>query len=328
MGLTGNRGSETRPRPEALSLVRSSSQRRGGRTTWEAVRANWRAYALLSPTFLLLILFAYYPPVLGLVRAFFRWRPGVPSSFVGLTNFTRYFENPETPGEIINMVKFLVFGLITGVVTPFLMAELIFFVRSAKAKEAYRLLVIIPTLVPGIVTTLLWQKMYDPHLGPINDLLKAVGLENLALNWLGDPKTALYAVMFVGFPWVAGVGTLIYLGGLGQISGSVFDACAIDGCIGIRRVLQIDLPLVLGQVRLLTVLSVIAAISSFQGVLVLTSGGPGFATMVPGLTMYNRAYRAQEFGYASAIGLLLFALTMLATLLINRAIRPENETTA
>ncbi|MHB1296173.1 MAG: carbohydrate ABC transporter permease [Anaerolineae bacterium] len=249
----------------------------------------------------------------------------MPAAFVGLENYTRYFTNPETPGELINMVKLLGFGLVTGVVTPFVMAELIFFVRSAKAKEMYRLLVIIPTLVPGIVTTLLWQKMYDPHLGPINAAMETLGLEALARNWLGEPSTALYAIMFVGFPWVAGVGTLIYLGGLGQISSSVYDASAIDGCTGINRVLRIDLPLVLGQVRLQTVLAVIGAISSFQGVLVLTNGGPGFATMVPGMTMYNRAYRAQEFGYASAIGLLLFALTMIATLVINKTIRPEQE---
>ena len=87
---------------------------------------------------------------------------------------------------------------------PFIMAELIFFVRSAALKELYRLLVIIPMLVPGIVTVLLWQKLYDPYLGPINDLLRAMGLEHLALNWLGEHRIAIYAIMFVGFP--VGVG--------------------------------------------------------------------------------------------------------------------------
>jgi ABC-type sugar transport system permease subunit len=180
-------------------------------------------------------------------------------------------------------------------------------------------------LVPGIVITLLWQKMYDPNLGPIAALLHLVHLEGMNLNWLGEPATALYAVMFVGFPWVSGVGTLIYLGGLGQISESVYDACALDGCTGIRRVLQIDLPLVLGQVRLQTILAVINAITSFQSILILTNGGPGFATMVPGMTMYNMAYKSQEFGYASAVGLMLFVLTMIATVIINQTLHPFEE---
>ena len=208
---------------------------------------------------------------------------------------------------------------------PFIMAEMIFFVRSAALKEFYRLLVIIPMLVPLIVTVLLWQKLYDPYLGPINDLLRAMSLEAYALNWLGEPATAIYAIIFVGFPWVWGVGTLIYLGGLGQISQSVYEAAALDGCTGVRRVLRIDLPLVLGQVRLLAILAVINAITAFQNILILTNGGPGFATMVPGLTMFNSAFRAQKFGYSSAIGLILFVVAMSGTLIINRGIRPTNE---
>ncbi|MCE7987062.1 MAG: sugar ABC transporter permease [Caldilinea sp. CFX5] len=294
-------------------------------STWTAMRRSWQAYALLAPIFFLLIVFGYYPPLLGLVRAFYRWRPGIPATYVGLENFTSYFSYAVTPTELGNMVKLLGFGLLVGVVVPFVMAELIFFVRSPAAKEFYRLLVIIPMLVPGIVTILLWQKMYDPQLGPINDLLRTLGLEGLAHNWLGEPATALYAIMFVGFPWVWGVGTLIYLGGLGQISKSVYEAAALDGCTGLRRLYQIDLPLVLGQVRLLAILAVIHAITSFQNILVLTNGGPGFATMVPGLSMYHSAFRGQQFGYSSAIGLMLFIVAMTGTIIINRSIRPTNE---
>jgi ABC-type sugar transport system permease subunit len=293
--------------------------------TWRNIRRSWQAYALLAPLLVLLLVFVYYPPVLGLIRAFYRWRPAFPSQFVGLGNFERYLGAPETPREFVNMLKLLVFGLFAGVVVPFIMAELIFHVRSAGAKELYRLAIIIPMLVPGIVTTLLWQKMYDPNLGPINELLRAVGLGALARDWLGEPKTALYAIMFVGFPWVSGVGVLIYLGGLGQISESVYDACALDGCTGVRRVLLVDLPLVMGQVRLQTVLAVVNGLTAFQGVLVLTNGGPGFATFVPGLTMYNMAFRSQEFGYASAIGLMLFAMAMVATVVINRTMQPFDE---
>ena len=304
------------PRPP-LSKARVSA--------WRSVRKSWQAYALLSPIFVLLIVFGYYPPLLGLVRAFYRWRPGIPATFIGLENFTSYFSYAVTPQELLNITKLMCFSLFVGVVVPFVMAELIFFVRSQALKEFYRLLVIIPMLVPGIVTILLWQKMYDPTLGPINDMLRALGLGWLARNWLGEPATALYAIMFVGFPWVWGVGTLIYLGGLGQISSSVYEAAALDGCTGLGRVFRMDLPLVLGQVRLLAILAVVGTITSFQDILVLTNGGPGFATMVPGLSMYHSAFRAQQFGYSSAIGLMLFIIAMSATIIINRIIRPVNE---
>ncbi len=296
-------------------------------TTWQAMRKSWQAYALLMPIFILLIIFNYYPPILGLLRAFYRWRPGVEASFVGLQHFNVYFTSPETPRELLNMFKLLLFFLFTGSVVPFVMAELIFRIRSNDAKELYRLFLIIPMLVPLIVVILLWKQIYDPNLGLINGILEALKIEALSRNWLGDTASALYAIMFMGFPWVSGVGTLIYLGGLGQISVSIFDACEVDGCTGIRRTLQIDLPLVLGQVRLMTILAVIAGITSFQTILVLTDGGPGFATMVPGLTMFHKAFRTQQFGYAAAIGMLLFILTLAATLVVNRAVHPAVEET-
>lgn len=293
--------------------------------TWGNIRRSWQAYALLAPIFAMLIVFVYYPPILGLVRAFFSWAPNKPAVFVGLANFKTYFAYPEAAREVTNVLKLMCFGLVSGVVAPFLMAEMIFAVRSKPRKEAYRFLIVIPMLVPGVVYSLLWRHIYDPNLGPINALLRAVGLGMLQRDWLGSPGTALYAIMGVGFPWVAGIGTLVCIGGLAQISESVFDACLIDGCTGLRRIVSIDLPLVVSQLRLLTIQAVINGLTSINTILLLTRGGPGYATSVPGLRMYERAFTTGEYGYASAIGFLLFAFAMLLTYLINRYMRPHYE---
>ena len=253
-------------------------------TTWTEMRRAWRAYALLAPLFALLIVFRYYPPILGFVRSFYEWAPGRQAVFVGFENFRKYFAYPETPREIINMTKLLASGLVTGVAVPLIMAELIFSVRSAEAKDLYRLLLVIPMLAPGIVTNMLWRQIYDPRFGPLNPLLRSVGLQALERNWLGDPATALLAIVGVGFPWVSTVGTLIYLGGLGQITESVFDACIIDGCTGVRRAFLVDLPLLMGQVKLQLILSIVSGLGALERIMVLTDGGPGFVTYVPSLT--------------------------------------------
>ena len=312
---------------ESPAVLKTDTRRvrRGVSATWAEMRRAWQAYALLAPTFLILIVFVYYPPILGLIRSFYEWAPGTDATFVGFSNFRAYFAYPETQREMLNMGKLLLFGLFSNMVVPFVMAELIFSVRSAVAKEFYRLLIIIPMLTPGLVTILLWKHMYDPKFGPIHTLLRSSGLDMLARNWLGEPSTALYAVMAVGFPWVSSIGTLIYLGGLAQISASIYDSCLLDGCTGLRRILRIDLPLVLGQVRLLAILAVIHGLTAFNTILVLTDGGPGFVTRVPGLTMYKRAFMTQQFGYGSAIGLMLFVLAMVLTLAVNRSVRPFSE---
>lgn len=185
---------------ESPAVLKTDTRRvrRGVSATWAEMRRAWQAYALLAPTFLILIVFVYYPPILGLIRSFYEWAPGTDATFVGFSNFRAYFAYPETQREMLNMGKLLLFGLFSNMVVPFLMAELIFSVRSAVAKEFYRLLIIIPMLTPGLVTILLWKHMYDPKFGPIHTLLRSSGLDMLARNWLGEPSTALYAVMAVG----------------------------------------------------------------------------------------------------------------------------------
>jgi len=288
--------------------------------SWYNIKRSWQAYALLFPILLLLVVFVYYPPLLGLFRAFYDWNPLRESVFIGFQNFIKYFQYPETIRQLVNMSKLFYLGLFTQVVVPFIMAEFIFSIRSRVSKEVYRFLVVIPMLIPSVVFTLMWRHIYDPVLGPINALLNSIGLDVLARNWLGDPATALYAIVFVGFPWVATTNTLIYLGGLAQISDSVFDACLLDGCTGFRRVIQIDIPLVLGQIRLLTILAGINGLTSFNSILILTMGGPGYSTSVPGFYMYEQAFISGQFGYASAVGLLLFVLAMALTLVVNKVI--------
>ena len=159
-----------------LNSNASAGKREAG-TTWAEMRKAWQAYALLAPTFLMLIVFMYYPPILGLIRSFYEWAPGTDATYVGLSNFRAYFAYPETAREITNMGKLILFGLFSNMVVPFVMAEMIYSVRSMVAKGFYRLLIIIPMLTPGLVTILLWKHIYDPKFGPVHTLLSAVGLE-------------------------------------------------------------------------------------------------------------------------------------------------------
>lgn len=139
--------------------------------------------------------------------------------------------------------------------------------------------------------------------------------------WLGSPKTSLYAVTFMGFPWVGGVTVLIYLAGLQGISDEIIDSSLVDGCSGLRRLFSIDIPLILGQFKLIIVLAVIGGLQGWVAVFVMTAGGPGTASMVPGLWMYNNAFLWNKMGYASAIGMFLFVLILSVTILNIKFVR-------
>jgi ABC-type sugar transport system permease subunit len=273
-------------------------------------------YLMLVPTFALLLTFNYYPAFMGLYRAFFKWDIGLQPEFLGLGNFEKLFIRDDVFIKSLRHVSLLTsWRVISAVTFPFIVAELIFNLRSHVHKYTYRVLTILPAVVPGIVILLLWQFIYDGTHGLLNAFLEGIGLEDWQKPWLGSPKTALYAVTFMGFPWVGGVTVLIYLAGLQGISDEVIDSSLVDGCSGLRRLFAIDIPLILGQFKLIIVLAVIGGLQGWVAVFVMTAGGPGTASIVPGLWMYNNAFLWNKMGYASAIGMFLFVLIMGLTIL-------------
>jgi raffinose/stachyose/melibiose transport system permease protein len=277
---------------------------------WKRVYQYRYVYAMLVPTFVLLFTFNYYPAFMGLYRSFFIWDVGLPAEFIGLGNFIQLFTQDEVFLESLGHVALItVWRVISGVTVPFIVAELIFNLRNQVSQYTYRVL--------------LWQFIYDGTHGLLNAILAGVGLEDWQQPWLGSPKTALYAVTFMGFPWVSGVTVLIYLAGLQGISREVIDSAQVDGCTGLRRIFAIDIPLIMGQFKLITVLSIIGGLQGWVSVFVMTAGGPGAASMVPGLWMYNNAFLWNKMGYASAIGMFLFLLIFALTLFNMKFVKTE-----
>lgn len=143
--------------------------------------------------------------------------------------------------------------------------------------------------------------------------------------WLGNKDLVLPAVIFWGFPWVGTVGVLIYLAGLQQISTDVYEAAELDGVGPIRRVFSIELPLIMTQVRINLIFMTIGTLTAYEFFLILLgpSGGPGNKGMVPGLYMYQQAFLSGRFGYACALGMILFMLVLLLTVIYQRYVKVE-----
>jgi raffinose/stachyose/melibiose transport system permease protein len=299
---------QARPLP-ASSFVRK-------RTLWQRVVRARYYYLLLTPCFALLIVFNYYPAFLALWGSVFTLDYGREGEYIGLQNFRELFNDPTFRSSVRNVVALTLFEVLTVITVPVFVAEWIFRLKSDRAQYFYRIIMVWPAIVPGLVTLLLWQFIYDPYSGILNTILDAVGLDQWATKaWLADPDLALYALMGAGFPFVGGIGVLIYLAGLQSISLEIYDAAKLDGASGFRQFLTIDLPLIKGQIRLLIVLSIITGLQALVGPLVLTNGGPVDATMVPGLYMYQQAFTYGRLGYASAIGVVVFIAVLSLTIL-------------
>jgi len=294
-------------------------------TLWRRIVKARYYYFLLLPCFILLILFSYYPAFLALWGSIFTLDYGRDGEFIGLQNFTNLLSDVRFTTSVRNVVLLTIFGTITAITIPVFVAEWIFRLKSDRAQYWYRIIMVWPAIVPGLVTLLLWKFIYDPYYGLLNALLNAVGLDQWADKaWLADPDLALYALMFSSFPFVGGIGVLIYLAGLQSISIEIYDAAKIDGASGMRQFLTIDLPLIKGQIRLNMVLSIIGGLQALTGPLVLTNGGPVDATLVPGLYMYELAFTYGRLGYASAIGVYVFIAVLVLTILNMKLFRDKD----
>ncbi|MPY68404.1 sugar ABC transporter permease [Deinococcus sp. SDU3-2] len=276
------------------------------------LREGWPAYLFLLPTLLVVGYFSYYPAYVAVTRAFTDWDGLNTPNFTGLENFQRALTDPVMGQAALNLAIWVAAGLLLAVVPPLLIAELIFHLRGRRRQYAYRTLFVLPIVIPSLVLLLVWGSFYRSD-GLLNTLLGAVGLEGLRHDWLSDLDTALPSLIFLGFPYIDAFNFLLIYAGLQNIPDEVFDAARLDGATGWRRVLRIDLPLLRPQLALIAVLAIIGNVQYFISPLVLTSGGPGFATTVPALLMYYTATRDGEYGYAMAIAVLLMIVVVVLT---------------
>ena len=282
----------------------------------EKARRALTCYAIILPSLALLLVFVYLPVSWAVSKSLFEFEIGAESRFVGLRHYAEFlFRDPTCWPSIFNMFLLTGVAVVTRLTFPLVVAALIHSLPTERMRHAYRLTFLLPIVVPGVAVQLLWMGMIYADAGLLNETLRAIGLGDRATGWLSDPDTALLAVALVGFPFVGGFEVLVYYAGFAAIPRSVTEAAQLEGCSGLSKFFRIDLPLILSQVKLILILTVIAGVQGFQNVFILTRGGPGFETNVPGLWMYFNAFSFQRMGYACAIGVVLFVLILGLTIL-------------
>jgi raffinose/stachyose/melibiose transport system permease protein len=275
------------------------------------VRRHWLLYLLLLPTFVFAVTFYYYPLLSGLYHSFTYWDIKQ-TVWVGLSNYVRLFNHPATAAAWRNMALIVLSQVAVVLTFPLLGAALVR--HAARGGYFWRIVFVLPIVVPATVTVFVWRWFYGTG-GGLNYLLRLLGLDSLTRVWLGDLNTALWAIIFVGFPWVAGLNFLLYLAAFQSISSEQLDAAKVDGAGPLRTFFSIELPLIRPQIALLVTLTVIYFLRSFDAPLIMTNGGPGTTgTLVPGLQMYRAIRDELDLGYGSAIGTILFAALLLLSL--------------
>ena len=302
---------------------------------------EWRLYLFVIPSLVMVGVFAYFPAASAIYHSFFDWQGGETKQFIGWGNFQRIWNDGVLWSSFVTVGALILFNLVK-MIPSVAMAVMIHRLKSDRWQYLYRVLLVVPMIVPGLVTLFIWKFFFDPNLGLLNRILDATGLKSVLvqldqwlgwgvfyaevpIGWLSQPELILPALFLWGFPWIGAVGVLIYLAGLQSIGTEIYEAAELDGIGPIQKFFYIELPLILTQVRLSLTLLVISTLQGYglQLLLLGDSGGPGGRGMTPGLWMYNRAFIAGEFGYACAVGMVLFVFILVLTLINNRFVRVD-----
>jgi raffinose/stachyose/melibiose transport system permease protein len=273
---------------------------------------------LLLPSLALIGVFSYYPAVRSLIGGFYQWNGFSPPTYAGLSQFKEYLQSPTFGPEVKNLAFLTVGSILITLVSQFTAAEIVTHMPP-RAGAIAKYVLVLPIVLPPLVLIEVWAYLLQPGSGLVDRIFGAVGLPQP--SWFADPHLALVSILLIGFPWISNLGFLIFLGGLQNLPKDVLDAGRLDGLTSFRRVFAIDIPLLMPQFRIVVILSGIYAVQNFIPILLLTNGGPGTATLVPGLDMYQSAFQNDQYGYGMAIGTLLFVVMLVFTLAAMRLLR-------
>jgi multiple sugar transport system permease protein len=274
---------------------------------------RWLAAALLLPTIVLLGLFIAYPFVEGVLLAVTDTKVGIPGHFVGLANFEKLWNDSIFHVAVYNTFLYTfvtsIFKLALGLWLALLLN------RHFRGKAFVRAFILLPFIIPTVLSTFAWKWMFDPTFSVLNWMLFHLGLIDGRINWLGDPNLAMISVIIVniwrGVPFFA----ITLLAGLQTISPELHEAAAIDGARAWNRFRHVTWPLLLPVTMVVVLFSVIQTFADFQLVYVLTGGGPANATHLFATYAYQIGVGTGLLSEGAAVSLAIFPVLLLVVII-------------
>ena len=269
-------------------------------------------YLFLFPALALLVVFVYAPALENMVYSLYSWSSvRTDSSFIGLQNYAELFSNPIFWRSLVNNVLYAVVSIIFQVFFALVIASvLVGGIFGPLLRNFFRTAFFLPSILPVTVVGLLWQLIYQPTIGLIDQLLWSSGLQGLSHVWLGEDATVMMSVIMVSQWQWTGYMIVLFMVAIQAIPDDLYEALRMEGANRIQQFFYITVPGVRESTLILAVITIFGAFKVFDIVWVMTAGGPNNASEVLGTHMYRSAFRNDVSGYASAVATVIFFITL------------------
>lgn len=284
------------------------------------IQKKWPILIGLAPALIVYILFAIVPIVISFYYSLMEWDGFTEMKFIGIGNFLEIFSDKIFWQSLKNNL-YVVAASIFGQVPIALFFALLLY-RKLRGGKFFRTVGFMPVVISTVIISLIWGMMYNSRRGLFNQLLTAIGLDEWTQNWLGDPKWAMISVCITIVWQFVGLYLIIFLAALQNIPREIFDAAEIDGASGFKQTIYITLPMIWETIIVAVILCISGSLRTFDLIYVMTSGGPGHATEVMAMYMFDQTFSSTRYGYGSAISLCIFffslALIYVSNLILRR----------
>jgi raffinose/stachyose/melibiose transport system permease protein len=287
-----------------------------GRTRRRAL--HWlTAAGFQLPALVLFMGLVLLPMLFALYAAFFRWGGfGMPSDYIGGENFTRLFQDDVFLGDLWRCLVLVVLSL--ALQLPFALAMAVLLNQRMRGRAVYRMLFFAPYVLSEAITGILFGMIFAPDDGFADQVLGRLGLDGLGGEWFADPSTVM-ATVFLVMTWkYFGFHMMLYLAGLQAVPRELTEAALIDGASAWQRFRNVTLPLLAPTLRISVFLAVIGSIQLFDLVWVTTAGGPDHHSETMAVTMFQYGFKRYQVGYASAISVVMFGISLVFALAYQR----------
>lgn len=289
------------------TMVRSRPGR--GRFVWRSTAVGW---SFILPNFIGFAVLTLVPVVVLFYLAFTDWNVFGVADWVGAANFRRLIHDESFWTALTNTLYYTVFHIPLTLVAALGLALLLN--RKLRGVAFFRTVAFFPYITSIVAAAQVWNMLFSPEYGPINAVLRGFGVDHPP-GWTVSAHWSMPAVIIVGTWREMGYYMLIFLAGLQTIPAQLYEAARVDGANAWHRFWSVTLPCLRPTTFFVVVMLTIGSFKVFDLILLLTNGGPGQSTLVLSQYIYQKGFQENQFGYASTISVVLFAICFLITML-------------
>lgn len=272
-------------------------------------------FSLVIPGILVFVFAILAPIALSVYYGFTDYSGMGKATFIGMDNYKQLIKDQVFHKSLLNSL-FLAIGFIVIQHPIAIIVAAVLDKLQGKAEGIFRCIYFIPNVISVAVIAYLWKFIYNPDFGLLNNVLKIFGYTE-KINWFGT-DLAIWSVLIVliwhGFGW----GMLIYYTGIKNIDPVLYEAASIDGANGRKAFLRITLPLMKPVIQINVTMAIISALKQMETVYLLTNGGPGNSTQFAANYLYKQAFKAFQYGYGNAIGVVFIIICLIVTVGLNK----------